>query len=95
MNNFTLQAMQEKNRLIKKQRGRIAELEADLANNNEKFFTERDGKATVCLSYNDGEYPFNRMYLTVVDFSVSDNSYVVTSRTIDELFAKANKTARC
>jgi hypothetical protein len=44
-----------------------------------KRMHDRDGKATIKLSYEDGDYPFNFDECNVVDFGVCDNIYVVES----------------
>ena len=38
---------------------------------------ERDGQATIELCFDDGDSPFARRLLAVVDFGVADNIYVV------------------
>lgn len=66
-------------RLVKK----IVQLEAE-----NKRLSKRDCNATIVLSYNDGNNPFAREELEVVDIGVSDNIYVVESQIVKELFDK-------
>lgn len=52
---------------------------------------ERDGKASLELCVGKGEYPFHRISLSVVDFGVADNCYVVASGEIDGVFKERDK----
>lgn len=46
---------------------------------------KRDCNATIQLCFNDGDNPFARENLQVVDVGVSDNCYVVESQTVKQL----------
>ena len=48
-------------------------------------FEKRECNATIELCYNDGESPFQREDLKVVDIGVSDNVYVVSSELVEKL----------
>ncbi len=50
-----------------------------------KRLRKRDGNATIQLCFNDGDNPFAREDLQVVDVGVSDNCYVVESQTVSNL----------
>ena len=65
----------------------IAKLEAELTQLRAERdrLSKRDGNATIKLTYNDGEHPFAREALDVVDFGVADNGYVVESKLIYQL----------
>lgn len=45
----------------------------------------RDGNATITLCYNDGNHPFAREHLKIVDVGVADNCYVVESEVVTNL----------
>ena len=63
----------------------------DLAAENCELATEnarlsaRDGNAKIELCYDDGENPFAREQLTLADFGVSGNVYVVESKMVSSL----------
>jgi len=40
----------------------------------------RDGNATITLCFNDGNNPFAREQLNILDFGVADNIYVVEKK---------------
>jgi len=54
---------------------------------NHDRLQERDCNASIELCYNDGNDPFARESLTVVDVGVSDNAYVVESKVLSNLQA--------
>ena len=45
----------------------------------------RDMNATITLAYDDGDNPFAREELKIVDVGVADNGYVVESKVLAEL----------
>ena len=49
---------------------------------------KRDGNATISLSYEGTDHPFEFDECEVVDFGVADNGYVVTSPLVDSLKAQ-------
>lgn len=58
-----------------------------------KRLKKRDGNATIELCYDDGNNPFAREELKVVDIGVSDNIYVVESQVVSNL-RSANERLR-
>jgi hypothetical protein len=52
---------------------------------------KRDCNATVQLCFNDGNDPFAREDLKIVDVGVSDNIYIVESQTVTNLQAEVKK----
>ena len=65
---------------------RIIELEKEI-----ERLRKRDCNATVQLCYNDGNNPFAREDLKIVDIGVSDNCYVVESQIIQQLQAELDR----
>ena len=51
-------------------------------------YSSRDGNANIELCYNDGKNPFAREELKHIDFSVSENSYVVESKMVNSFEAR-------
>jgi hypothetical protein len=49
-----------------------------------KRLAARDLNATIILVYNDGDNPFARETLEIVDVGVSDNTYTVESKVLNE-----------
>jgi hypothetical protein len=80
------QENQELHEIVRAKNEKIAALQAEIGR-----FSKRDGNATIELCYNDGNNPFARESLKVVDFGVSDNGYVVESELVSALQAKLDK----
>ena len=62
----------------------------DLKAENERL-KKRDCNATIELYYDDGNHPFMRETLTIVDVGVSDNCYVVESQILNGLLEENEK----
>lgn len=71
----------------------FAQLRTELAEAKEEIarFGKRDCNATVELCYDDGNDPFARETLKVVDVGVSDNIYIVESQTVNQLQAEIQR----
>jgi hypothetical protein len=80
------QENQELHEIVRAKNEKIAALQAEIGR-----LSKRDGNATIELCYNDGNDPFARESLKVVDFGVSDNGYVVESELVSALQSKLDK----
>ena len=62
--------------------------EIEILKSENKRLEERDCNATVELCFNDGNNPFARETLKIVDVGVSDNIYIVESEIVTGLQAE-------
>lgn len=58
----------------------ILEEEREKGEKQLQWFRDRDGNATIVLSFNDGENPFASRELEIIDFGVADNTYHVKDK---------------
>lgn len=58
-----------------------------LTKENKRLY-DRDGNASMQLSYETSEYPFNLIDLQVSDFGVADNIYILSSPFVTALVAE-------
>jgi hypothetical protein len=63
--------------------GKVGELESEVSR-----LSTRDLNASIELCYDDGNNPFAREYLKVVNVGVADNEYVVESELVGQLQQK-------
>lgn len=56
-----------------------------------EWLEKRDCHADIELCYDDGDNPFAREDLEVVDVGVADNCYVVSSKVVEKLQAEIEK----